>query len=199
LKDSDEAIVRAVNSGDTEAFAHLVDRHKERVYATLVRLTGDRGAAEELAHETFVRAYRGLGRFRGEALFGTWVVQIAIHLARDRVRERQRSRTVSLDELIEREGDSLVFTETRAGYDPLAEMSKRDTAKRIDSALQDLPPDYREVFVLHHVEEIPYETIAEMTGDSVGSLKVRAHRARKLLKEKLFPDATTVMPEDVAE
>ena len=199
MKDSDETIVRAVTSGDTEAFADLVDRHKERVYATLVRLTADRDAAEELAHETFVRAFRGLARFRGDALFGTWIIQIAIHLARDRVRERRRSRTVSLDEILEREGDSFAFTETRAAYDPLAEMSERDTAKRIDEALQDLPPDYREVFVLHHVQEIPYETIAEMTGDSVGSLKVRAHRARKLLKEKLFPDATRMMPEDVAE
>lgn len=197
--DNDEAIVRAVNSGDTEAFAELVDRHKERVYAMLVRLTGDGGEAEELAHETFVRAYRGLGRFRGEALFGTWIIQIAIHLARDRVRQLQRNKTVSLDALLERDRDALVFTETRAEYDPLAEMSERDTIERVDSALQDLPSNYREIFVLHHLQEIPYEIIAEMTGDSVGSLKVRAHRARKLLKERLFPDSTRLAPEDVVE
>jgi RNA polymerase sigma-70 factor (ECF subfamily) len=197
--DNDEAIIRAVNSGDTEAFAELVNRHKERVYAMLVRLTGDSGDAEELAQEVFVRAYRGLGRFRGEARFGTWIIQIAIHLARDRVREHRRNKMVSLDALLERDSDSLVFAETRAQYDPLAEMSERDTIERLEFALQDLPSSYREVFVLHHIQEIPYETIAEMTGDSVGSLKVRAHRARKLLKEKLFPDSAKLAPEDVVE
>jgi len=77
------------------------------VYALVARLTGDSLAAEELAHETFVRAYRGLGRFRGDARFSTWITQIAVHLVRDRIRERQRSKTVSLDALLERDSDSL--------------------------------------------------------------------------------------------
>ena len=196
--DNDETIVRAVQTGETEAFAHLVDRHKERVFAVLVRLTGDPGAAEELAHEAFVRAYRGLGRFRGEASFGTWLTQIAIHLARDRVRERQRTKTVSLEALLERDHEAPVFTETRPEYDPLAELDGREMSDRFESALRELPQSYREAFVLFHVQEVPYETIAKMTGDSVGSLKVRVHRARRLLKEKLFPDVAR-LAEDIAE
>jgi len=197
--DQDESIVREVQAGRTDAFAGLVNRHKDKVYAMLLRLVRDPDAAEELAQETFVRAWRGIGGFRGQALFGTWLVQIAIHLARDRMRERRRSRTVSLDELLEKSADDSVLVDTRSRRDPLSEVSDRDMMKRLEAALGDLPPNYREVFVLHHVEDVPYEEIASMTGDSVGSLKVRAHRARKLLREAISPGAEYVAPEDAMD
>jgi RNA polymerase sigma-70 factor (ECF subfamily) len=195
--DQDEAIVREVQAGRGDAFSGLVTRHKDKVYAILLRLVRDPDAAEELAQETFVRAWRGIGGFRGQALFGTWLVQIAIHLARDRVREQRRSRTVSLDELLEKSADDSFLADTRSRRDPLAEVSDRDMMRRLEAALGDLPPNYREVFVLHHIEDVPYEDIATMTGESVGSLKVRAHRARKLLREAISPGAEYVAPEDV--
>jgi len=197
--DQDEQIVRAVQAGRTEAFAGLVSRHKDRVYAILLRLVRDPDTAEELAQEAFVRAWRGIGGFQGQALFGTWLVQIAIHLARDRMRERRRSRTVSLDELLEKSADDSVLVDTRSRHDPLSEVSDNDMMKRLEAALGGLPPSYREVFVLHHIEDVPYEEIASLTGDSVGSLKVRAHRARKLLREAISPDAEFVAPEDIAD
>lgn len=185
--DEDAATIEAVVQGDREAFAGLVERHKDRVYAVLLRLTSDPGVAEELAHDAFVRAYLGLSGFRGEARFGTWVIQIAIHLVRDRVRQdRRRSSIVSLDEIEERGKEAGVPAGARSGSDPLAATYDGELAQRLEEALAALPASYREVFVLHHVHEIPYEEIATMTGDTVGSLKVRAHRARKLLKESLF-------------
>ena len=197
--DKDEPILQAVRAGRTEAFADLVTRHKDKIYAMLTRLVRDPDVAEELAQETFVRAWRGLPGFRGQALFGTWLVQIAIHLARDRMREVRRNRTVSLDELLEWSADESVLVDTRSRRDPLSELVDRDMLERLDAALRELPPSYREVFVLHHIEDIPYEEIATITGDSIGSLKVRAHRARKLLKEAISPDAEFVAPGDVAE
>lgn len=201
IADRDETIVRAVQDGQTDSFAQLVDRHKDSVYGILVRLTGDPDAADELAHETFVRAFRGLANFRGEARFGTWLIQIAVHLARDRIRERrrQRGRVVSLDQLLERDNDSPFLAEDRPQYDPLAEVSERDLLRRFERALEDLPPSYREVFLLHHMQGLSYEDIAGMTGDSVGSLKVRTHRARKLLKEMLFGESEQVTPGNVTE
>jgi RNA polymerase sigma-70 factor, ECF subfamily len=197
--DQDEQIVRTVQAGRTASFAELVSRHQDRVYAILLRLVRDPDTAEELAQETFVRAWRGIGGFRGQALFATWLVQIAIHLARDRMRERRRSRTVSLDELLERNGDDSVLVDTRSRHDPLSEACDNDMMKRLEAALGHLPPDYREVFVLHHIENVPYEEIASLTGDSVGSLKVRAHRARRLLREAISPDAEFVAPDDAAD
>lgn len=197
--DQDEAIVREVQRGRTESFAELVDRHKDRVYGILMRLTGDPPAAEELAHEAFVRAFQGLNNFRSESRFGTWLIQIAVNLARDRLRERRRGRTVSLDALLERDMDASFLAETRPAYDPSDEMDEQDLMDRFEAALGELPPDYREIFVLHHMQNIPYEEIASITGDAVGALKVRAHRARKLLKTKIFPESNQPAREDILD
>lgn len=197
--DNDQTIVSAVQGGDREAFAALVNRHKDRVYGILLRLMADSLVAEELAHEAFVRAYRGLDGFRGQSQFGTWLVQIAVNLARDHIRARKRSNVVSLDALLERDADAAVLEDKRPQYDPLAEISEREMRKQFEAALQELPPGYREVFVLHHIQNIPYDEIQKITGDTVGSLKVRAHRARRILKEKLFPDAKRMTPEDIVE
>lgn len=199
IVDKDQNIVRAVQSGQTESYAKLVDRHKDQVYGMLMRLTGDPQVAEELAHETFVRAYQALGNFRGESQFATWLTQIAVNIARDRVRELQRNRFVSLDELLERDANAPVFAEDRPHYDPLAEVSERDLLKQFEKALQELPPNYREIFLLHHIQGISYEDIAGMTGDSVGSLKVRSHRARKILKEVLFSQSERVPSNDATD
>ena len=177
----DMAIVLAVRNGDREAFGGLVDRHKDRVYAVLRNLLADPALAEELAHEAFVRAYRSLHTFRGEARFGTWLVQIAINLARDHVRTKQRAKVVPIQGL--KPEDEGFLVERRVSYDPLLRLQQNELAEMIQGAIEELPEDYREVFVLKHLEELPYEQIAQLTGDSVGALKVRAHRARKLVME----------------
>ena len=199
MAENDERIVSSVQHGRTEAFAVLVDRHKDKVYGTIMRLTGDPQAAEELAQETFVRAFRSLRTFRGKARFSTWLVQIAINLVRDHVRERRRSREISLDALLERDEGTSILTEMSASYDPLEELGERDLMERFEAALAKIPQDYREVFVLHHMQNMSYEDIAAFTGDSVGSLKVRAHRARKLLKEIIFPEERQLTPNDIVD
>jgi RNA polymerase sigma-70 factor (ECF subfamily) len=199
MTNDDQTIVKAVQAGDREAFSVLVNRHKDRVYGVLMRLSADPQLAEELAHEAFVRAYRALDSFRGQARFGTWLVQIAVNLARDHFRARRRVDVVSLDALLERDTDAAVLEDTRPQTDPLSEISEREMRRDFERALQELPPAYREVFVLHHLQNIPYDEIQKITGDSIGSLKVRAHRARRILKDKLFPDARRMSPEDVVE
>ena len=113
------------------------------------------------------------------------------------MRELRRSKTVSLEAMLERDPDAPVFAEQRSYGNPPCEVDSRDMLERFEIVLQELPPSYRETFVLHHVQDISYEDIATLTGDSVGSLKVRAHRARKLLRERLFPEANHMTPEDV--
>jgi len=181
----DTVIINAVLGGDTEAFRHLVDRHRDTVYAILLRLASDPEVAEELAQETFVRAWRSLDGFRGDARFGTWLVQIALHAARDHHRGRKRAKVVSLEELQEKSGDAARLEEPRRSFDPTSDLDARELRERLEDGIRALPPAYREVFVLRHLEEMPYEEIASITGSSVGSLKVRSHRARKLLREYL--------------
>lgn len=186
MADADAAVVEAVRNGDTEAFRLLVGRHRQRLFGVLLKLTGDRDAAEELAHEAFVKAFRGLAGFRHEAAFGTWLVQIGIHLARDRARRaRRRGRVVSIEALREARHRDLEPADPSPAADPGFAVQAREDRRLMRDALAGLPPDYREVLVLKHFEGWPYGEIAAATGDSVGTLKVRAFRARQLLKERL--------------
>ncbi len=185
-RDDDTGLVAAAREGSEDAFRELVERHQGRLFGILVRLVGDAQTAEELAHEAFVRAFRALPRFRQEASFGTWLVQIGIHAARDlRRHRRRRAGVVSLDELREagrREGDP---ADHRPFADPTSAMEDREARQALSEALGHLPAPYREVLALKHYQGWSYEQIAELTGDSVGTLKVRAHRARKLLRDEL--------------
>jgi RNA polymerase sigma-70 factor (ECF subfamily) len=199
MAQSDETIVSSVQNGQTEAFEVLVDRYKDTVYGMIMRMTGDPQVAEDLAQDTFIRAYRGLSTFRSESRFSTWLVQIAVNLVRDHIRRRRRNRETSLDAMLERDEDAAIFIDKASWRDPLEEISERDLMKRFESALKGIPPNYREVFVLHHIQNMSYEDIAAFTGDSVGSLKVRAHRARKLLKEMIFPEEKQLTPNDVVD
>ena len=187
---SDQVLVDRARAGEQRAFTQLVERHAGRVRSILLRLTSDPDRVDDLAQETFLRAYRGLDRFRGDAAFGTWVVQIAVHAARDGLRHRRRQQNVvSLDELREQSPETADPQALDAWSDPTDAVGDHELQARLVRALEELPPKYREVFVLHHQHELPYEELAQITGDSVGSLKVRAHRARQLLKERVFEEA----------
>ncbi len=188
MRQSDEQIVDAVCGGDTEAFRFLVGRHQDTVYGMLLRLVSDSECARDLAQETFVRAYRSLGGFRGDSRFSTWLVQIAIHAARDHQRSKGRSKVISLSELEERRNPEAAIRETRSAFDPMLQLEERELSQRLQEGLKRLPEGYREVFVMRHMEEMSYEDISTLTGNSVGSLKVRSHRARKLLREYLRDD-----------
>lgn len=185
MAEDDVAIVEAVRGGDTEAFRTLVERHKRRLYAVILRLVGDPSQAEELAQETFVRAFRGLADFRRESSFGTWLIQIGIHAARDRMRSVRRHGTVSLEELRDGRHPRLELVDTSPAADPGHEIEAEEERSLMRTALAGLPPEYREVLVLKHFEGWAYGEIASVTGDSVGTLKVRAYRARQLLRERL--------------
>lgn len=195
VEDSDVGLVQRAREGDDAAFARLADEHAGRVRSILLRLTGDPDRADDLAQETFLRAYRGLGRFRGDASFGTWVVQIALHAARDELRRKRRDRAVvSLDELREQRDGAGDPRSVQAWSDPSDAVTDNELHDRLEQALEKLPPPYREVFVLHHQHELSYSELATITGDSVGSLKVRAHRARQLLKDLVFTDVSLSPP-----
>jgi RNA polymerase sigma-70 factor, ECF subfamily len=192
--EEDVAVVEAVKSGDTEAFRTLVERHERRLYAVILRLVGDPHQAEELAQETFVRAFRALKDFRRESSFGTWLVQIGIHAARDRMRSVWRRSMVSIDAWAEADRPKLELVDTSPAADPGFEVEAEEERSLMRSALASLPQEYREVLVLKHFEGWAYREIASATGDSIGTLKVRAYRARQLLRERLtelgwVPDA----------
>lgn len=184
----DDRIVADVLAGDTEAFRELVERHQQMLVGVLTRILADPDEALEAAQDTFVKAYTNIAGFRAKAKFSTWLLQIGVNLARDRHRRRQlldRKGVISLEDLGRRQTDAWEPADRRPGTDQLQDLAGRQEWEFLVEALAELPPEFREVFTLKHIEGLGYGEIALMTGDSPGTLKVRAHRARRRLQRKL--------------
>jgi RNA polymerase sigma-70 factor (ECF subfamily) len=165
-------LVPRARAGDRGAFQRLYEDHVGRVYALCLRLTGDPEDAMERTQDTFVRAWRKLDTFRGEAAFSTWLHRLAVNvvLAEHRSSGRRERRT----DLAAAEAGPRVQPAPRAGL-----------AVDLERAIAALPPGARAVFVLYDVEGYRHEEIAEMAGIAAGTSKAQLHRARRLLREAL--------------
>ena len=185
----DRGLLAAAQSGDMSAFESLVERHRDRVYSVALRMTRSEADSAEVAQETFLSAYQHLADFRGEAAFGSWVHRIAANHSLMRLRH---SRVVkSAEEEIKGQPE---FNErgSLAQY-PESDWSRRADEKVLDAELRRaieqaadaLPESYRQVFVLKDMDDLSYEEIAEITGDSVPAIKSRLHRARLALRDAI--------------
>jgi RNA polymerase sigma-70 factor (ECF subfamily) len=174
---ADRAAVERVLDGDTEAFAGVVRRHGARLVALCTRMSSGRDVGEELAQETFARAFGALGSYRGESGFRPWLTRIAVNACRDWQKAGARAERPA-------EVDPAALATT---LDPEREASGRELGTALAAAIARLTPAHREAFVLFHVESLPYEEIRAITGVSVSALKVRVHRARQRLLQELGP------------
>jgi RNA polymerase sigma-70 factor (ECF subfamily) len=182
---ADRADVALVRGGDVEAFAGIVRRWQSPLINLAYRFCGDRGRAEEMAQEAFLRAYRGLEGYRGDAAFSTWLFALATNLYRSELR-RIPQRTVTLDEAPE-PSDPISMIEVH-------ELRDRDLAVR--RAVLALPPKYREALLLFYFHEMDVPATAQSLGLPEGTVKARLHRGRELLRSKL-PRLLALTPEGV--
>lgn len=172
---SDSAVVRRVLDGDVDAFGILVDRYHDHYVRFAVHLVGNREDAEEVVQDTFLRAYRALGKYEERERFGAWLLRILVN----------RARTVSA---MGRRREQL-FPDRRE--EALPEGSEAHPSERaalreeVARALARIGPDQREAFLLHYVEGLSYEEMAAVTGSGVSALKMRVKRACDRLRELL--------------
>jgi RNA polymerase sigma-70 factor (ECF subfamily) len=178
--DADSVDVDRVLAGDLAAFERIVRRWQGPLVNLAFRFCHDRGRAEDLAQEAFLRTYRGLGRWRREAAFSTWLFALATNVYRSELR-RLRPPSVSFDLVPEpTSGDGDVATLR-------LEAADRDRAVR--RAVDTLPAKYREALILFYFRSMDVAAAAECLGVPTGTLKARLSRARNLLRRKLPPDA----------
>lgn len=172
--DQDHALVRQVLAGDEEAFERLVERHHDRIHRLARSVLQNDAAAEDVAQETFLRAYRALPRFRGDASLRTWLSRITVNLCLTQ-RRREARPPLAPDPALEPPPDQ----------DPaaLVETAQRHAAVR--AAVERLPPHYRIVIVLSRVEELPYQEIADLLQLPLGTVKSRISFATGLLRQAL--------------
>ncbi len=180
MPDDVEALVAAARAGDRAAFDELVRMTYLETYTLAVRLTGDEEDARDVVQETYLRAFRGVKRFRGDAQFSTWLYRITANCAATQLGRRARHRH---DELSEEVG----VADLRLAANPEPSVELGATRDRLREALGALPPRLRSVVVLRDIYDLPHDAIAAELGISETAAKVRLHRARRKLREELFP------------
>ncbi len=173
-------LVVAARSGDRSAFEALVRATYADMYTLAYRLTGNEEDARDVVQDAFFRAYRGLRRFRGDARFSTWMYRITANCAATHLVRQSRSSHDDLDE-------DFPVADPRPEHDPELRVAAVDDRDRIARAVAELPPRLRVVVVLRDIYDLPHESIAAELGISEAAAKVRLHRARRKLRERLFP------------
>jgi RNA polymerase sigma-70 factor (ECF subfamily) len=191
----DEAqIIASILAGNTNEFHVLIRPYERSVYAMALSLLQNEADAEEAAQEAFLKAFRHLASFRAEAKFSTWLISITLNEARSRLRQRKVLKLQSLDEPLDEQGHVSpallrdwceVSTQT---------LERQEVRLLLERAIASLPLIYREIVLMRDVEELSVNESAETLGISIGSVKVRLHRARMMLQKTLAPQLKPFNP-----
>ena len=181
---SDEKLVSLVKSGNYDAFEELVKRYEGKIYGHSLRLLGNQQDAEDVLQETFLNAFRGLGDFRGDSTFSTWIYRIATNNALMKLR-KAKGRFGEFDE--ELPPPEILEKGPSGDFDmsPGDVLLEKELLDELSSAVEKLPEKYRTIFLLRDVEEFSTEKTAEILGISTSAVKSRLHRARIFLREAL--------------
>lgn len=185
-RDRDRDLVVRARAGDEEAFRSIVETHQRRVYGVALRMTRSPDAADDVAQESFVRAYRSLSSFELGRPLGPWLTKIAVNLSINRLKARREE---SLEAAVEPDGGRK-FPEPAADSvesDPMRSLLSSELERALSRALDALPAEQKAAFVLKVEEGMQYDEIAEMLSVSPGTVMSRLSRARAKLKEALAP------------
>lgn len=185
-------MIASILAGNTHEFHELIRPHERSVYIMALSLLHNEADAEDAAQEAFLKAFRNLANFRGEAKFSTWLISITLNEARSRLRSRKAVKMESLDEPPEAQGHVSPALLRDWREIPSAALERQEVRALLHEAITDLPVIYREVFLLRNVEELSVNESAEALGITEASVKVRLHRARIMLQKKLVPQLKRV-------
>lgn len=187
VRDEDFELVQAINSGRNELFPRLVAKYQQKLYNFGMRMCGDAHDAEDLVQETFLNVFRYLEGFRYETRFKNWMFRVATTtcLKAKRRPKHAPDRELSLEEFLPGEGEALPDQAPAWAHRPLEQLLNEELAHHIQQAILELPKKYRMVVVLRDQEGFSTEETAQILDISVSNAKVRLHRARLFLREKL--------------
>ncbi|MEY4764903.1 MAG: polymerase sigma factor RpoE [Pseudomonadota bacterium] len=189
--DADAALVERVQRGDQRAFELLVVKYQRRIERLIARMVRDVDLVEDIAQETFIRAYRALPSFRGESAFYTWLYRIAVNTAKKAMAGLQRDPllTEAARGLGDEDGDegSRLENESVDGETPESLMASRQIADTVNAAIESLSEDLRQAITLREIEGMSYEEIAELMGCPIGTVRSRIYRAREAIATRLRP------------
>ncbi len=187
--DSDALLVERTVAGDQKAFELLVIKYERRVQRLIGRMVRDVDLVEDIAQETFIRAYRALAQFRGDAQFYTWLYRIAVNTAKKFLMDLKRNPTVSENSFKSTDDDetSRVENELTSPETPEAVLASKEIAEMVNSAMDALPEELRQAITLREIEGLTYEEIADAMSCPIGTVRSRIFRAREAISLKIKP------------
>jgi len=187
---SDLMLVERTVAGDQRAFELLVIKYQRRIQRLIGRMVRDVDLVEDIAQETFIRAYRALHQFRGDAQFYTWLYRIAVNTAKKALMDLKRDPTVSESAL---RGSDDEDETSRPGNEPTtddtpeSQLAAKEIAAVVNAAMEALPPDLREAVILREIEGLSYEEIAAAMNCPIGTVRSRIFRAREAVSARVRP------------
>jgi RNA polymerase sigma-70 factor (ECF subfamily) len=188
--DADALLVERVKRGDVRAFEMLVVKYQRRIERLIGRMVRDADLVQDIAQESFIRAYRALPQFRGESAFYTWLYRIAVNTAKKALSDLKRDPLVfesarSMGE--DGEETSRAENELSDGETPESLMASKEVAHAVNAAIEALSEDLRQAITLREIEGLSYEEIAEIMNCPIGTVRSRIFRARESIAARLRP------------
>jgi RNA polymerase sigma-70 factor (ECF subfamily) len=188
--DPDAPLLERVKQGDVKAFEMLVVKYQRRIERLIGRMVRDTDLVPDIAQETFIRAYRAIGQFRGESAFYTWLYRIAVNTAKKFLGGLKRDLLVTESSRGSRDDDeetSRVENELTDGETPEAILASKEVAAAVNAAIAALSDDLRQAINLREIEGLSYEEIAELMNCPIGTVRSRIFRAREAIAQRLRP------------
>jgi len=188
-QDSDLLLVERAQAGDQRAYGLLVIKYQRRIQRLIGRMVRDVDLVEDIAQETFIRAYRALHQFRGDAQFYTWLYRIAVNTAKKALLELKRDPTVSESYLAKDEEDETSWQKNEPTSDetPETALAAKEIAAVVNGAIDELPPELKQAVTLREIEGLSYEDIALAMDCPIGTVRSRIFRAREAISAKVKP------------
>lgn len=186
-RDADLLLVERVRNGDKRAFELLVEKYRRKIGRLLSRLVRDPEEVEDITQETFIKAYRALPQFRGDAAFYTWLYRIAVNTAKNYLAARNRN-MVAVSEVAGEDEEGGEERHVASDIDtPDAQLLSKQIAYAVNEAVEALPEELRTAITLREIEGMSYEDIAVFMGCPIGTVRSRIFRAREAIAAKLRP------------
>lgn len=186
-REKDYSLVQRVQGGDKVAFEMLFTKYQRRVSRLVSRFVRSDAEVEDIVQESFIKAYRALGSFRGDSAFYTWLYRIAVNTAKNHLVAASK-RPISLTQFEKNDDDD--FEEDHFMSDaatPESELITKQIAETVNKTMDELPADLREAIMLREIEGMSYEDIADSMGCPIGTVRSRIFRAREAISQKIKP------------
>lgn len=189
-QDTDLALVQRTLAGEQRAYELLVVKYQRRIERLVGRMVRDTDLVQDIAQETFIRAYRALGQFRGDAQFYTWLYRIAVNTAKKALVDLRRDPLVSetaLRSADDEDETSVVENELTSAETPETVLAAKEIAATVNQAMEALPEELRQAVTLREIEGLSYEEIAQVMDCPIGTVRSRIFRAREAISARVKP------------